>query len=187
MFLIAVSGGMGSGKTVLCKQLSNATKAPIVSFGGYFRNVAKENGINCDRASLQALGHKMINDVGVESIFMEMMATSHASKADAVIVDGIRQEIYYRRLVNCVGRGILIFADCKIEERVARVVQRDGISADDVLSTLLHETETDIDALRNNADIIINTNTALRNNHCFDDFLNLIIGERHEQKRVDHI
>ena len=60
-FVIAVSGGIGAGKTELAKHLEKALDADRVSFGDEVRTFARENGQDeNDRSVLQRLGQALV-------------------------------------------------------------------------------------------------------------------------------
>ena len=135
--LIIIAGRTGSGKTTLCRSLSEAVGAPIISFSSLARKFANQNGYNSIRCCFfdmeihkftKAIGDYIIHDIEDEKI------------ADILIIDGL----YIFNVWECLRKRYktTIFAiDTKEEICVDRISKRLGVSKEIALSEYIVKEE----------------------------------------------
>ena len=58
--VIAIAGGIGSGKSTIARALADYFKCPIASFGDYVRGVAELRGREANRRELQEIGEQLL-------------------------------------------------------------------------------------------------------------------------------
>jgi dephospho-CoA kinase len=88
--VVAFAGAIGSGKTALSKRVAELLRWPLVSFGDYIRDVARQNGQDPkDRGVLQRLGQSLVM-TDVDGFVSAVLARADRKEGENLIVDGLR-------------------------------------------------------------------------------------------------
>ncbi|MBC7107969.1 MAG: AAA family ATPase [Methanomassiliicoccales archaeon] len=118
---ITISGPPGSGKTTVCKLLSDKLGIRYVVSGAVFRKMAEEHGL-----SLEEFGKLAEKDAQFDRMLDEEMLRI-ARENDNIILEG-RLTGY---LLNKNGiDAFKIYLDAELDERSRRASMRDGIDGD---------------------------------------------------------
>lgn len=160
--ILAISGGIASGKTTLAEAIASSLRLRHASFGRYVRAEARSRGISTTRRGLQALGKELVEG-DVEAFCRAVLAAVEWQPQEAVVVDGVRHlrvASSLRRLADP-APFFLIHIDADQKTRLARMTSRGDFGAhlDDLDR---HSTEVEVaDALRQLADLQLNGNRSL--------------------------
>ena len=128
-FAIAISGGIGAGKSTLAKGLKEALGADRVSFGNVVRQYAEENGMDSkDRSVLQQLGQALVL-TQCEAFVDRVLARRAEPVGDHLIIDGVRHVEVFMRLKEKVRpmRLYLVHIETPSSTREHNVMVRDGV------------------------------------------------------------
>jgi dephospho-CoA kinase len=148
---VAVSGGIGAGKTEVSRRIADRTGCPRVSFGDFVRAEAWKRGADESRAALQALGEQLIADLGMER-FCEAVLQSVAWDHEGIVIDGLRhlQAVEATRSVLAPCPLVLVFLHADADTRRARVDARARLGD---AAAEQHSTEVEVPALSTVADL----------------------------------
>ncbi len=153
--ILVLSGQTGSGKTSLARELVLKLNANFASFGSYVRSVATSRGIGFDRVSLQNLGQALIEEFGPDAFVEEVLTSGQGTSSAITILDGVRSvEIWYA-VQKLASRGILIYLDIEEDERIRRLIGRDGLDAASIHLAMQHTMEMSVPELRVHAELIL--------------------------------
>ncbi|WP_146657860.1 ATP-binding protein [Enhygromyxa salina] len=148
---VAVSGGIGAGKTEVSRRIADRTGCPRVSFGDFVRAEASKRGADESRAALQALGEQLIADLGMER-FCNAVLHSATWDREGIVIDGLRHlqavEATRRALAPCPLILVFLDADADTRWRRAHDRARPGDAAAEE-----HSTEVEVPALSTVADL----------------------------------
>lgn len=78
-----------AGKTTVSTMVAQRLAAPRVSFGGHLRRLAKQEGIEITRESLQDLGNRLVSN-DVRAFCEEVLNEQPWQEGRPLIVDGVR-------------------------------------------------------------------------------------------------
>ena len=148
--VILLAGKRGCGKTTIASALEQRGFARA-SFGSFVRAVATLRRVGNDVPALEALGTKLIAELGWESFCRQVLAGTEA--ANRVVVNGIRHcaaRDAIRRIV-LPRRAALVFVEVDEDERTRRLLVR-GRAGDDPRAA---EMSDDLAQLREEADLLI--------------------------------
>lgn len=152
---IAITGGIGSGKTALTKSLADSLCSSRVSFGDYVRTIAARRSLQSERKILQDLGEQLIIELGTDAFVKEVINFA-AIKNEWLIIDGIRHvEVWLSIQKLFPQRSWLIYIDIDESIRIKRLVERDKLKEFEALLEMSHTMEKNIYQLVANADIVL--------------------------------
>lgn len=129
---ITVSGTIGSGKSTVAKMLAEKTGYAYISGGDMFRKTASLAGMSVEEFNLYAEKHPEI-DREQDKVILETLKSEEKIIFDSRLSGWIA---YRNDLV-----AFRIYITAEMEERIARVVRREGGSPDSVRSRIM-ERET---------------------------------------------
>lgn len=143
--VIGFAGKIASGKTTLADSVAKMLSWPIVSFGGYIRIVAKEQGLDADsRNVLQDLGLRMLSD-DPAGLCANVLKLARFSAGDNLLVDGVRHPSIVNELKKQVTPSTF---------RLVYVYTKDNVRADRLAPNKLslhrisgHKVESEIEQL----------------------------------------
>jgi cytidylate kinase len=159
---VGISGGIGSGKTQVARQLAAALPAKLISFGDFVREQARRSGIEGSRENLQALGEELIADLGWEAFVRSVLAAW--DRTGTVVIDGIRHYDAVRILRHSVSpaKFVLVHLAADSAVRAARLKAVRTTDARDLDRLDSHSTERDAQGtLQSTADVIVDAARAL--------------------------
>lgn len=147
-YVVGVSGPIGAGKSVLADELAAVYAGVRMSFGAVVRRRAKAMGRPLDRDSLQEVGDEIIATVGWDAFCRDVLGGT--PDGGTVVVDGIRHLGAIDALTAIVGgsRFRLVYIDAPREERLARVIARDGITEAGFDAAEAHPNESELPLVR---------------------------------------
>lgn len=154
---LCFSGGIGSGKTTLASAVAERFSVTTASFGRFVRHAAKERGISEEREMLQALGEKLIAELGWPTFCGAVLDESGWKPGSTLVIDGIRHVAAFEAVRDLVAPmpASLIFVAVPRELRQTRVDERIGEQTD-LAKAELHSTEAQVrEVLRGKADLIV--------------------------------
>jgi predicted cytidylate kinase len=114
---ITISGPIGSGKTTVCKLLSERTGMLFVVSGYIFRQMAKERGL-----SLADFGRLAERDPRYDKELDERMVRLAEEKEDIILEGRLVAQMLTRHRIP----ALRVYLDASLEVRVERVVEREG-------------------------------------------------------------
>jgi hypothetical protein len=153
-----ISGSSRVGKTSLAKEIARLVDGSFVSFGDHVRSIAisiSDRNAN-NRKILQDLGQQLV-DRDPHGFCIAVIERASDSSCAPLVVDGLRHLSLLPILKELLpGRDVsLIFMESSLRIRQSRW---DGTtSADEIEAFDSHPVETDLSALRQRSDLIINT------------------------------
>jgi dephospho-CoA kinase len=135
--LICLAGGIASGKTTVTQELAVALpNCSVRSFGDVVRSQARAEGLPLDRATLQAIGLRLI--AAGWCAFVDELVAELPPDAEVLIVDGVRHreavDELRRRFPDAALRLVYLYAD---EATVRARLHERG----DEPAALLHQVE----------------------------------------------
>ena len=153
--VVALAGPIGSGKTTLSRALAKEFDCKRASFGDHFRQLAVESGQNPgNRRLLQRLGEKYVG-LSPDRLCRELLRKADWQPGDeSLIVDGVRhiEILIALRQVVAPMRLFLVYVR-RDQMRAASASTRVGSRSLALFDA--HSTETQNDALRSSADVIV--------------------------------
>ncbi len=159
-YVVGVGGPIGAGKSVIGDELASIYAGARRSFGGAVRRRAEATGQPLDRGSLQELGDEIIATLGWDDFCGEVLGET--TDGAVVVVDGIRHDAAIDAFIAMVGkpRFRLVFVDAPRDERLARLIARDGITEAEFDAAESHPNERELSLVRERADVLVdNTKT----------------------------
>jgi predicted cytidylate kinase len=118
---ITLSGPIGSGKTTVCKLLSERTGMSYVVSGYIFRQMAKERGL-----SLADFGRLAERDPRYDKELDQRMVRLAEEKEDLIMEGRLVAQMLTRNNIP----AFRVYLDASLEVRVERVVEREGKDRD---------------------------------------------------------
>ncbi|MHC2663264.1 AAA family ATPase [Bradyrhizobium diazoefficiens] len=125
-FILAVSGGLGSGKSTLTTEVAARLGWARASFGDQVKKVAAENNLDAtDRAVLQNLGQALVL-TKLEDFIEETLA--QAQGAEYIVLDGIRHVEVLLMLKQKYHEAVrLVHLDVPSDIRQERYIKRENV------------------------------------------------------------
>lgn len=159
--ILAFSGGIGSGKTTLSKEVSTLLNWKRISFGDYVRAVAIERDIDSNsREKLQELGESLI-EKGWD-VFCNDLLKKYQWKSDqCLVIDGIRHKeaIDTLRKITFPSKVFLIFISLDFKNRQQRLLENGVKQINDLQRFDSHSTETQVSSVLSQiSDLILDGN-----------------------------
>jgi hypothetical protein len=155
--LIFVVGKIGSGKTTVCKHLSQLGFPPISASGCLRRLYSNEVGSEPTRMALADYGKRLLHENRLDD-FHAALLEAVAGRPSACI-DGLRFKTSIENLSKTAVRSLNVFLSCPTPIRKLRSFPLVTDDEFDVLSS--HETERAVDAISECAGLTIDTSTSL--------------------------
>ncbi len=147
-YVVGVSGPIGAGKSVVADELAAVYAGVRRSFGAVVRRRAKAMGRPLDRDSLQEVGDEIIATDGWDAFCRDVLGET--PEGGTVVIDGIRHLGAIDALTAIVGgtRFRLLYIAAPRDERLARVIARDGITEVDFDAAEAHPNESELPLVR---------------------------------------
>ncbi len=170
--ILGLVGSKGSGKGTFCKLLQSSLpkmKVEVIRFSDLLRETLKLWSLDPTRANLQDMAIIMEQHFGQGTLANAIRQRISSLNADIVIVDGVRWMTDYH-LIRSFPKNILVAVSASIETRYQRTKQRGeksdeaNVSFEQFVAEEEKLTETSIDEISKQADIILD------NNGSVDDF-----------------
>lgn len=157
--VVGIGGPIGAGKSALADELASVYGGARRSFGGVVRRRAELADRPLDRESLQRLGDEIIATEGWDAFCREVLGD--VDDDAIVVVDGIRHLGAIEGLAAAAGRPHfrLVFVDAPRDERLERLIARDGISESQFDAAEADGNEGELPLVRAHADVNV-TNAA---------------------------
>lgn len=147
LFVICLSGRIGSGKTSVATALATARDAATTSFGAFVRTAAIARGLDANRREiLQDLGAKLITDHGHEWLCREVIGSANWKQDRDLVVDGIRHVEVFDAIKRIAAPTTALLVHLQLESEVELAVRagRRGIAPEARTDLEQHSTEHDV-------------------------------------------
>lgn len=157
--IIALAGGIGSGKSTVAHAVADHLGCSIASFGDYVRSVLKAGGHRPSREKLQRTSEELIRSLGWQGLTRNVLAAVQWNRSQSLVVDGIRHPdvIMALKVATAPVPVSLVYLDVSPQVRATRVAARDNVSSCELAEFDRHPTEiavaTHVKAL---ADVVVN-------------------------------
>ncbi|GGM72110.1 cytidylate kinase [Thermogymnomonas acidicola] len=132
---IAISGGIGSGKSTVARLLAERTGYEYVSGGVFFRQKARELGMTIEEFNEYAESHPEI-DMELDSDLLSFLRRSD----DFVIESRLVGWLCYRNGID----ALKIFLEASRETRARRLASRERQSYQEAFSDLVRREESEL-------------------------------------------
>jgi len=157
--ILAFSGAISSGKTILSKSVSEFLGWKYISFGEFVRRQADLKGLDHSRSNLQSIGETLANNPK-EFVAMVLKDFDWEPVMNAV-VDGIRHSsiLLSLRILTSPSNVFLIHLYLEDEIRRSRIDKLYNLDEEGISRIESHSTESEVkEILYNSADLKINSN-----------------------------
>lgn len=143
--LVCFAGGIGSGKSSVCKTTAKRLGWRCSGFGDYVRSELRRLGGNADsREELQDLGQSLV-DKDPEALCRAVLEAVQFTPGENCLIDGIRHVDVFNilRTISSPSVGKLIYLSVDANDRMVRVATRDG-DVSDFNRAEKHKTEQEV-------------------------------------------
>jgi dephospho-CoA kinase len=159
------SGPIGSGKTSVSKRFAAALGYGWNGFGSTVKRIAVERSVPIERTALQALGAELIA-ADPDGFCARVFKEAQPPDATSVVIDGLRhariKEVLER--LSAPRPLFCIYVDTSNSVRLDRLAERDGLSAEQILTLEAHSTEIEVTSVvRRVADFVVDNSGDLEN------------------------
>lgn len=152
--IVALSGGLGSGKSSVSQAVARRFGWPRASFGAYVRAVAEKEKVSQSREALQELGANLLQQLGPNEFCVATLRHGGWTPGENIVLDGVR----HRDVVDALSRFDLVklvYLVADEQTRVARL-QAAGRSEDNLPEIEQHSTEAEVrSVLYGLADVVV--------------------------------
>jgi predicted cytidylate kinase len=125
--IITISGLIGSGKTTVCRMLSERLGYRMVISGHVFREMAKELDLNLEEFSLRAE-----QDPKYDKLIDERMVDIARGEKDVILEGRLAGQMMRRNGIP----AFCIFLDAALEIRTQRVSGREGVELQNAMQEM---------------------------------------------------
>ena len=115
---ITISGTIGSGKTTVCRLLSEALGWPTAISGHLFREMAKELGM-----SLEEFGRLAEQDPKYDRLIDDRLLQRARQEEDVILEGRLAGQLLRRNAIP----ALCVYLDAPLEVRAKRVSGREGV------------------------------------------------------------
>src|SRR6266542_5536438 len=124
---LGFAGRMASGKTTISLEVATRLGWPRVAFGDYVRSTAIHRSVPSDGASLQALGERLIEEMGWLAFCQAVLSQATWRPGRSIVIDGIRHVEVVDALRRLVAPAAFCLVLVEVDEltRNERAAQRD--------------------------------------------------------------
>lgn len=163
--VIGLTGNIGAGKTVISNHLHKKYKADQLRFSQILMDVLDRLYLPKDRGNLQTLGEVLRKSFGESVIVDAFRKDLEKSRAQVIVVDGIRY-VNEVEMLRSFPNNVLLFIDAPAAIRYARVVARgekgeSRISFEEFQKAEKRGTEKGLPVIRKLADYVIENDGSL--------------------------
>jgi AAA domain len=151
--VLALAGPPAAGKTTLAREMAQLSGARRIGFGDYVRAEAAARGVEPTRTVLQRLGQRLLGELGAEGFCdAALRSAGGVPTGRPLIWDGVRHVSVLAALSSLYADDLrLVFLDAPRAERLRRL----GMSELELAIIDQDETESDVDLLRDHADLVL--------------------------------
>jgi predicted cytidylate kinase len=129
---ITISGPPGSGKTTVCKMLSDRLGTECVISGNVFREMAKESGL-----SLREFGKLAECDSKYDRLLDERMLEIARKKKEIILEGRLAAYMLHRNGIP----AFKVYLDADVEARAKRIAGREGIDLEEAKKAVVEREE----------------------------------------------
>lgn len=143
--VVALAGGIGSGKSSIAASVAGRLGCRMASFGGYVREISAERGLEQTRAVLQGIGEELMAR-DPPGFVRNVLSRYGYQQSSCFVVEGVRHAeavLALRELVKPQA-VLLVYLNAPADERHARVVRRDGADGASLPVVETHSTEVQV-------------------------------------------
>ncbi|MGB7290957.1 MAG: AAA family ATPase [Thermodesulfobacteriota bacterium] len=162
-----MTGKICSGKSTVLKAISEEIHWPIISFGSYVRHIAQGRMLPSKRNIYQALGAELYQTLGPKKFLIEVMRFHLKSDQENILFDGVRHESILKEIQNAFNIIYIIFLNADVKLRYKRLPTKrsnseEKLSFEEFLKIDNHPVEVEIESLRKQANVIIDSSKPLK-------------------------
>jgi len=161
--IFAFGGPSRSGKTTLGRRLAKELGLPFASFGDYVRKEANRNGLsNPSPEQLQATGQQLAT-TDMCGFCKAVLEEGVFVVGQGLVLDGVRHLSALSTLKALIPQQPLklVYLESSVTERI----KRSSLNPGQLLRLDSHSVESDAGAIRNAADLVLNTSGSI--DDCF--------------------
>jgi len=147
---IAISGPPGSGKSTVCRKLSEILGIEFISSGEIFREMARQHNL-----TLEEFGELAMRDSRYDIMLDEQMLKIARERAHIILEGRLVAHLLAREGIS----AFKVFLDAKLGERVRRVAEREGINVEEAQYAIQKREECEIQRYKKHYDIDIRDTT----------------------------
>lgn len=154
--VVALSGGVASGKSSVATRIAERLDWPCASFGEYVRRIARNRGLQESRDVLQEIGAETIAG-DLRAFCIAVMGQTTWTGSGSLVLDGVRhiEIVPIIREVIAPMELFMIYVDTPRELRFSRLQKR-GLKEGKAFEQVeAHSTELQVPSLEKLADLRI--------------------------------